>query len=167
MKANAAGLLMGLGVLISNLGCQEMKHMTGPSIAGTYVLEYRIQADGKRVDPPNAGGLMTFTDKYRNFNVYWTENGKLYNVSCIARYWFDGKTYTEETTWFTSNLPGTSGVVYQTASEKGTSAVTEQDGKYSWKLPLHQEPEVVVSRHEMLATRSGPNGWVDHWKRVE
>src|SRR5262249_38402687 len=80
-------------LLVLNLGCQETEKMMGmgPSIRGNYVLDYRELPGGKgHVRAPDVIGFMSFTHDTRNFNVYWTDNGKPAAVSTISHYTFDG-----------------------------------------------------------------------------
>src|SRR5437870_8705592 len=98
-----------LAFALCNFGCQTMREMTGagPSIAGHYMLDYRELPGGKQVRSPDVAGMLNLTRDHRNFNVTWMENGKQYSVSTISRYWFDGKTFAEESIFYAENLPNT------------------------------------------------------------
>ena len=150
-------------IALCNIGCQTMKEMTGvaPSLRGNYVLDYRELPDGKHVRPPEVCGMLTFTKDHRNFNVTWMDGGKQYSVSTISRYWFDGKTYTEESLFYQENMPG--GMKYGAVGEKASSPVTHNDGKWQFKLPLHNEPDAVFTGNAFTATRAG--AFVDHWTK--
>ena len=50
--------------------------------------------------------------------------------------------------------------------ERAGTELTKIDGdKISFKLPLHDEPEVVFDKDGLTATRAG--AFVDHWKMVD
>lgn len=139
---------------------------SGPSIQGNYVLEYRELPGGKQVRPPEVIGVCTFTGTYRNFNIYWTENGQPVSMAMISKYTFTPTEYTEENLYSVSNnWMGDKGVKYQTTPVTGKSPVTIKGEQIEFKLPLHGEPAVVFDRQGFTATV--PDGFVDHWKKME
>jgi len=156
----------GLLLAVTSGLVSHARPMMQPTIEGNYILESRALPDGKMVRPPEIAGMMTFTKTHRNFNVYWKADGKPVSISTISRYAFDGKQYTEESLYYMENLPGSStGIAYNTKSEKGSSPVRVEGGSFGFKLPLHEEPDVVFAADGMTATRAGV--FVDHWKKVE
>jgi hypothetical protein len=155
--------VVAVAALVLCVGCQSMKEMTGmaPSVDGHYMLDYRELPDGKRVHPPEVVGMCNLEKGHRNFNVTWKDGGKQYSVSTISKYSFDGKTWTEESMFYLENTPA--GMKYGAAGEKSSAAVTHKDGKWEFKFPLHDEPSVVFSGKEFVATR--PGVFVDHWSK--
>ena len=159
-KTSFLSVVVGGLLLISSVGCQNKT----PSIDGNYILDHRVLPDGKQQRWPDVAGLMTMHDGYRNFNVYWSENGKPLSISTIARYWFDGHQYTEESVYYMENRPDTA-PKYITTPQRASASVTEMDGKMQFKLPLHGEPDVTFTEEGMTATRAG--AFTDYWKRVK
>src|SRR5438046_7571738 len=75
-----------------------------PSIKGTYRLVSRDLPDGTKQVPPNIVGLITYTTKYRNFNIYWKgANGKPVSISSIATYQLTGTEYRETNVYYAVN----------------------------------------------------------------
>lgn len=139
---------------------------SGPSIEGSYVLEYRELPDGKKVSAPEVMGMITFTKDRRNFNVYWQENGKPSSISAICRYTLTDKEYTEESTYYMMNdAAAGKGPTYETSPASGKAVVTVKGDQISFKLPLHDEPELVFTKTGFTATRAG--AFVDHWKKID
>ena len=147
--------------LVALLGARLMK----PSIEGNYVLESRELPDGRTIKPPQVMGMMSLTSDMRNFNVYWTEGTSPKQLSTISRYTLSDTEYTETSMFYMDNNISGDGVTYRTAPETGKSSVTQKDGKWSFKLPLHGEPEVVFDGNGFTATQ--PGLFVDHWKKVQ
>ena len=135
-----------------------------PSIEGTYMLEYRILPDGKKVVAPDVFGMMTVTKEYRNFNVYWTAGGKISSISIISKYTLTEKAYTEESIYYASDFDS-KGITYETTASHGTSAVTIKDGKTQFPFPLHGEPAGSFDKHGFIATMDGV--FTDHWKKID
>ncbi len=80
--------------LAAGVSAQETKR--APSIEGTYQLVSRTLPDGKTVTPPDVMGMMTYTKKYRNFNVVWTDpDGKHFSYSVVSTYKLTASDYTE------------------------------------------------------------------------
>jgi hypothetical protein len=137
-----------------------------PKIKGTYRLVSRDLPDGTKRVPPNVTGLITFTRKYRNFNIYWTgANGKPVSVSNIATYELTEKEYRETNVYFFVNdEAGGKRPTYDLSATSGGSPTTIKGARVEIKLPLHDEPRVVFDGDNMTATRVG--AFVDHWMRV-
>ncbi len=134
------------------------------SIKGSYMLEYRVLADGTKVVGPDVIGMMTLTETSRNFNVYWTAGGKVNSISLIAKYTLTDKAYTEDSIYYASDFDG-KGITYETAPAHGTSAVTSKGGKTQFQFPLHGEPTGEFDKHGFTATMAGV--FVDHWKKID
>jgi hypothetical protein len=135
-------------------------------LEGTYRLVSRDLPDGSTVEPPDMQGLLTYAEGYRNFNVYWTgEDGNPVSISIIAEYELTDDTYTETNVYTWVNDPAAGGVSYDLAPTSGSAPVTRGDGSISMKLPLRDEPDVVVTADGLTATREGE--FVDHWERVQ
>ena len=85
LRFAARSLTFVIACSLCSVGCQQMKEATGvsPSIRGNYVLDYRELPNGQRVRSPDVMGMMSFTRDTRNFNVYWTQDGKPVSVSTI------------------------------------------------------------------------------------
>jgi hypothetical protein len=167
MRSTLGFAVLLVAVSLLTVGCQQVKEATGmaPNIRGSYMLDYRELSDGKQLRAPNIQGIMTFTRHERNFNIYWVENGKPVSTSMISKYSFDGKTYTEENTYYAGNSPDSGGIKYSTEITKGSADVKHEDGRWEFKLPLFNEPDVVFTKDSLTATRTG--AFVDHWKKVE
>jgi hypothetical protein len=137
-----------------------------PSIKGTYRLVSRDLPDGTKQVPPNIVGLITYTTKYRNFNIYWKgANGKPVSISNIATYQLTGKEYQETNVYYlTNDEAGGKGVSYDLSPTSAASPISMKGTRLQMKLPLHDEPTVVFDGEKMTATRKG--AFVDHWVRV-
>lgn len=136
-----------------------------PSIQGTYVLDFRELPDGKLVRPPEIVGMLTFTKDRRNFNVYWTENGKPVSISTISKYSLTETEYTEESLYYFENGVGGKGPTYETTAVSGKAPVAAKGGQIEVQLPLHGEPKVFFDRNGLTAARAG--AFVDHWKKID
>jgi hypothetical protein len=136
------------------------------SIDGTYELEYRELPDGKQMRPPEVIGAMNFINGRRNFNVYWTDNGKPVAISTISKYTFSPTEYTEQNIYTMMNDQTTGKPpTFDTSSTTGKSPVKIDGEKISFKLPLHNEPDLVFDAKGFTATEAA--AFVDHWKKVE
>lgn len=137
-----------------------------PTIKGTYRLVSRVLPDGSKQVPPNIVGLITFTTKYRNFNIYWKDaNGKSVSISNIATYQLTGKEYRETNIYYLMNdEAGGKGLSYDLSATSGTSPVAIKGTRLEIQLPLHDEPRVAFDGNRLTATREGI--FVDHWERV-
>jgi len=141
--------------------CMAMKKMEG-----TYRLEWRKLPDGRIVKPPEVSGLLSFTKKYRNFNVMWKDpSGEVVSISSASEYNLDEKGYTETNIYYMTNDPSTGkGPEYDLSHAKGKSKVRGDERHIELKLPLHDEPDVMIEGDELVATRKGD--FEDHWKKV-
>jgi hypothetical protein len=136
-----------------------------PSLQGSYILDHRELPDGHQLRPPQVIGMLTFTKDRRNFNVYWTDNGKPVSLSIISKYSLSPTEYTEENLFYFDHGVSGNQPTYETTPARGTAPVTVRDGRIEFKFPLHNEPAVVFDKNGMTATR--PGAFVDHWKKVE
>jgi hypothetical protein len=138
----------------------------GPSIQGSYRLMSRDLNDGSKQVPPNIVGLITFTAKYRNFNIYWKDaNGKTVSISNIATYQLSPKEYRETNVYYLTNDESSGkGLSYDLSGTSGSSPVVMKGTRIEMQLPLHDEPKVVFQGNTLTATVEG--AFVDHWVRV-
>lgn len=141
-------------------------HPKPPSITGSYRLVARDLPDGTKQVPPDIVGLITYTTKYRNFNIYWKDaNGKPVSISNIATYQLTGKEYRETNVYYLMNdESGDKGLSYDLSATSGVSPVSIKGSRVQMQLPLHNEPMVVFEENRLTATREG--AFVDHWERV-
>jgi hypothetical protein len=134
-------------------------------LEGTFRLVSRDLADGTTVGPPDTQGLLTYGEGYRNFNIYWTDaDGNPTSISIIAEYELTEDTYTETNVYTMVNEAASGGLRYDLSPTSGSAPVTRGEGTLSMKLPLRDEPDVVVTADGLTATREGE--FVDHWERV-
>jgi hypothetical protein len=157
---------MALGSLAAIALTGAVANPKGPIIKGTYRLISRDLSDGTKQVPPNIVGLITFTTKYRNFNIYWKDaNGKAVSISNIATYQLTGKDYRETNVYYLMNdESGGKGLSYDLSTTSGSSPVVMKGTRIEMQLPLHDEPKVVFQGNTLTATREG--AFVDHWVRV-
>lgn len=136
-------------------------------IEGTYRLVSRDLPDGSTVSPPDIQGMLTYTEDYRNFNIYWTgPEGKRFSISIIAEYELTEDTYTETNIYrMVNDEVGGAGLSYDLSPQSGSSPATRENGSVAIDLPLWDEPSVVFTSDGATATREGV--FVDHWERVE
>ena len=128
------------------------------------MLEYRMLPEGKKVVAPDVIGMMTFTKTPRNFNIYWTTDGKANSISVVAKYTLTDKAYTEDSIYYAADFDG-KGITYETAPAHGSAPVTSKGGKTQFAFPLHSEPTGEFDKHEFITTREGV--FVDHWKKID
>jgi len=157
---------LALGPLSLTLLTGAIAHPTVPSIKGSYRLVSRDLPDGTKQVPPNIVGLITFTTKYRNFNIYSKDaSGKAESISNIATYQLTDKEYRETNVYYLTNDEiGGKGLSYDLSATSGTSPVVMKGTRTQIQFPLHGEPKVVFEGNRMTATREG--AFVDHWVRV-
>jgi hypothetical protein len=158
---------LALGPLSLILLTGAIAYPKAPSIKGTYRLVSRDLADGTKQVPPNIMGLITFTTKYRNFNIYWKgANGKPVSISNIATYELTGKEYRETNVYYAMNDEAAGkGISYDLSATSGASPAAIKGIRVEMKLPLHDEPTVVFEGNRLTATKEG--AFVDHWVRVQ
>jgi hypothetical protein len=158
-----SSLVLGLVSLILLTGATSY---SSPSIKGTYRLVSRDLPDGTKQVPPNIVGLITYTTKYRNFNIYWKgADGKAVSISNIATYELTDKEYRETNLYYLRNdEAGGKGVSYDLSQTSSASPVSTEGTGIKMKLPLHDEPTVVFDGDKMTASSEG--AFVDHWMRV-
>jgi hypothetical protein len=144
---------------------QEPAEGGTPSIEGTYMLVSRDLPDGSKVEPPEIGGMITFTENYRNFNVYWKdEDGKPVSLSSVSKYTLADDTYSEKCLYHRAeNMGDNSG--YDFEGKTGSAPIEVSDGTVKIDLPLFDEPKCEFSAEGFTATLEG--AFVDHWKRVK
>jgi hypothetical protein len=157
---------LALGPLSLILLTGSITYPKVPSIRGTYRLVSRDLPDGTKQVPPNIVGLITFTSKYRNFNIYWKgANGKPVSISNIATYQLTAKEYRETNIYYLVNDESAGkGLNYELSATSGASPASINGTRIKMKLPLHDEPTVVFEGNRLTATKEG--AFVDHWVRV-
>jgi hypothetical protein len=157
---------LALGSLAAIVLTGAVPNAKGPSIQGTYKLVSRDLSDGTKQVPPDVVGLITYTAKYRNFNIYWKDaKGKAVSISNIATYQLTPKEYRETSVYYLMNdESGGKGLSYDLSASTGSSPVVVKGTRIEMQLPLHNEPKVVFQGNSFTATREGV--FVDHWVRV-
>ncbi len=150
-------------MLCGGLGAGAAPVKAIPSIEGNYVIDYRELPDGRKIHAPEIVGMMTFSKDHRNFNLYWTDDGRPCSLSTISTYTLSDKEYTEVNLYRADNAAG-KGVTYDVAPAQGKSPVTAKAGGFEFILPLHSEPVVAFDKSGFTATRKG--AFVDHWKKM-
>ena len=144
---------------------QESDSSTALVIVGTYMLEKRILPDSTVVVPPEIAGMLTFTEKYRNFNVFWNDkNGDPVSISYLASYKLTDTKYSEECIYQVMSNADL-GAVYTWGPISGSSPVTVLNGKIYFRMPLFDEPALVFSEEGMVATMKGV--FEDYWVKVK
>jgi len=140
---------------------REMK-----KLEGTYRLEWRRLPDGSVVKPPMVSGFLSFSKKYRNFNVMWRDDkGEIVSISSASEYDMDEKGYKETNIYYMMNDPSKgAGPEYDLSHKSGKAKVVTSKGHIEFKFPLHDEPDAVIDGDELVATRKGE--FEDHWKKV-
>jgi hypothetical protein len=161
-------MLLILGVVSLGLAGQpQMKHsMKAPSIEGTYMLISRKLPDGTTLTPPNIMGLQTFTNKYRNFNVFWKDNsGKVFSYSVASTYKLTRSGYTETLMFGIMNDQiGGKQIDYNLSGQTKTAPIEMDGKKIEVKLPF-DPPSVVFDGNKLTATAEGM--FVDYWEKVK
>jgi hypothetical protein len=137
-----------------------------PSIQGAYRLVERDLANGTKQVPPDIVGMITYTSKYRNFNIYWKgADGKPVSISTIASYQLTPKEYRETNIYSVVNDESRGkGPIYDLSTTSAASPVTMKGRRIEMQLPLHDEPKIAFEGNKFTATREGV--FVDHWERV-
>lgn len=162
MKAWRAAVLLSLFAVLALTPAER----NPIDLEGTYRLVSRDLPDGTTVAPPDILGLLTYMDGYRNFNIYWTgADGNPVSIAIIAEYELTEDTYTETNVYSWVNDPAAGGASYDLAATSGSAPVTRGESSISMKLPLRNEPDVVVTADGLTATREGE--FVDHWERLQ
>jgi len=159
--ASSAALLcagMGFGFGASN------STTAAPNIEGTYMLEYRETADGKKIMAPEIVGMLSYSKTVRNFNFYGMLGGKPSSISMVAKYTLSDKEYTEDCMYYSENLDG-KGITYSSTAMHGVSPVTMKDGAIVFTPALHGEPMLAISKSGLIATKTGV--FTDHWKKLD
>jgi hypothetical protein len=159
-----ASLLIGIAALVA---CADQAAAEAPSIEGTYKLVSRDLPNGMKQSPPDVVGLMTFTKKYRNFNIYVKDaSGMLFSISAIAAYSLTEQEYSEKNIYYMVNDQGSSkGASYDLSGVTATSPVSIKDKRIEFQLPLHGEPAVVFEGDKFTATVKG--AFIDYWEMVK
>ncbi len=157
----SASMILVVGVMV--FAAAKSPH----SIEGTYRLVSRDLADGTQQVPPQIHGLLTYTEEYRNFNIYWADDaGKRMSISSIATYSLTDDAYTETSIYYMVNDEiGGAGLSYDLSGQSGSSPITAEDGGIAFSLPLFDEPNVVYEDDGFTASREGV--FVDHWEEVD
>ncbi len=137
-----------------------------PSIQGTWKLVSRDLPDGTKVKYPEVVGLLTFTEKDRNFNVSWQNpSGKHFSLSLISEYKLTDKEYSEKNLYRLTNdeINGT-GLQYDLSGKSGKSPVKWDGARLEIRLPLFNEPSIIIEGTKLTATKAGE--FTDTWEKV-
>jgi hypothetical protein len=139
------------------------------TIEGTYQLVSRKLSNGTILRPPKVIGLLTFTKRYRNFNIMWKNSrGKILSLSYIATYKLTKSKYTEKSIYLMVNDQiSNKGTKYDLKSKTASAPVTIKAGKIQFKLPHFDEPTLVFEKNKLAAQPPGFINHVDTWKRVD
>jgi hypothetical protein len=142
------------------------KAATAPDITGTYKLVSSTLADGTKLTPPNAQGLLTFTGTHRNFNVVVKpEDGNVSSYSVVSTYKLDGKQYSETLLYSVMVDQSKSPTpVYNFSSETKTVPVEMMDGAVSIEMPFDFSVKVKIT--ESILTATSPD-FTDYWEKID
>ena len=135
-------------------------------LEGRYKLVYRELPDGTKQSLPDVMGLMSYTEEFRNLNMYWKDaEGHSFSISYVASYKLTDKEYSEKSIYYMANdeING-NGLNYELSGLSGTSPVSVKDGHREFCLPLHDEPCVVFEGDKFTASK--PGVFIDHWEKV-
>ena len=137
-----------------------------PKIQGTWMLEKRVLTDGKEITSPDIVGMMTFTAKYRNFNIHWNQpDGQPVSISYVCEYSFTKDGYCERPLYWMQNNMGAPGMSYTApASKTDCSKLTTSGMKTSFAISGEPVTMALEGDH-MIATAESL--FVDHWVRVK
>ncbi|NIO22082.1 MAG: hypothetical protein GTN76_15470 [Candidatus Aenigmarchaeota archaeon] len=166
INALSVAILIAMFVVFSRVGNAGDMGST-PGIEGTYKLVLRELPDGKQLRHPDVVGYMTYTKKYRNFNIYWKNTqGKAFSISYVASYDLNDKEYSEKSIYYLENneIDGKP-IKYDLTGPTGSSPVTRKDGRVEFQLPLYGEPFGAFEGTKFTASRKG--AFVDHWEKVK
>jgi hypothetical protein len=159
-------LLMIIGVTASVIADSGTTEAGPPSIVGTYKLIVRELPDGTKFTTPNIMGLLTFTEKYRNFNTQWQdESGKHFSYSVVSEYKLSNTEYAE-TILFSILNDEISGqqVNYGLVGKTKTVPVTMDGSKLKIDLPF-DPATIVIDGNRIKAKVLGQ--FTDYWERVD
>lgn len=171
----AALAVMGAAIMVSPAAAQEApKAMPGvtaqvqmaPGIVGTWMLMSRDLPDGTQQMPPAVSGLLSYTAKYRNFNVMWKDAaGKKVTISYAAEYKLTATEYSETPmVWVMTNEAGPERVSYTWPADKTRAQpVTMEDGQITFAVS-GELPTLTFEGDKMTAVAEGQ--FTDHWQRV-
>lgn len=137
-----------------------------PSLTGSWELVSRTRADSTVVADSLVFGRATFTESTKHLSVSWKNaDGKWVTVIHIAKYTFDGKTYSEENIYYVKSIAGRKDSVVvnnENLSEK-VSVETHSFG-YWFEFPLFDRQEVYFQGRFFEV--SEPDSYVDRWNRT-
>ncbi len=159
-------LLMIIGVTASVIAGSGTTEARPPSIVGTYKLIVRELPDGTKFTTPNIMGLLTFTEKYRNFNTQWQdENGKHFSYSVVSEYKLSNTEYAETILLSILNdeISGQQ-VNYGLVGKTKTVPVTMDGSKLKIDLPF-DPATIVIDGNRIKAKVLGQ--FTDYWERVD
>jgi hypothetical protein len=135
-------------------------------LEGRYKLVYRELPDGTKQSLPDVMGLMSYTEEFRNLNMYWKDaEGHSFSISYVASYKLTDKEYSEKSIYYMlkDEING-DGLNYDLSGLIGTSRVSVKNGRMEFCLPLHDEPCVVFEGDKFTASK--PGVFIDHWEKV-
>ena len=167
VNALSTFFLGGFLVLLSACGGAVVAESSPSSLEGTYKLVSRDLPDGTKQFPPDVVGLITYTKKYFNFNVYWKDaDGKHSSVSYVGSYKLTDNEYSEKSIYrLVNDETGGKKLRYDLLSESGTAPVTRKNGRIEFTLPLRDEPKIIFEGNKITAIKEGV--FVNHWERVK
>lgn len=151
-------------LLVSVSIAQDTKYS---GIEGTYKLVSRKLPDGSTVTPPRIEGMLSYSKKYKNFNIMWKGNGgKVSSISSVSSYNLGEFEYSEKNIFYMINdgING-NGVTYDLSGKSGSSPIIRADRQTEFKLPLFDEPDVSFGPEGLTAMKRGQ--FIDTWEKVE
>lgn len=149
------------------LAQQKMGNRKSLSIEGTYIFVNRDLTPGSTTQSTNVEGMMTFTKKYRNFNISWEEpGGKHRSLAVVAEYKLTPDSYQQTPVYWLSYDESQSVAANYTvpADFAKPSPVTFKSGKVSFDV---NGEGVSLTFEGNTFTAVMPGQFTDHWKRVD
>ncbi|MBD3289891.1 hypothetical protein GF337_13880 [candidate division KSB1 bacterium] len=172
MKSKIFLNLLSPFLIIAFVACsfaeEPANNMTSssPDIEGTYKLVSRKMSDGTMVKPPAIIGLLTFTENYRNFNVFWKDDkGKVFSYSLVSEYKLTENEYTETLLFSIMNdeIRG-NGLNYDLSGETRTAVVKSENGHLKFNPPF-DPPVLTFMENKIVASSEGM--FEDTWEKVQ
>lgn len=168
MKQRLMIILIGIPFIVATFftgSKAQDKQAETASIEGSYILVKRELPDGKTQGPPDIMGMMTFTKKYRNFNIIIkNKEGKYFSNSMVIEYTLSSGEYTEKVLFSITNDEMTDEAINHVVSGKlNSSPVTSEGKSIKYKQPP-DGPNLTFKENKVIA--EGDN-FVDFWEKVD
>lgn len=136
-----------------------------PNMVGTYKLIMRELPDGTKQTAPDVMGLLTLTEKYRNFNIVWQDdNGKRFSYSIVSQYELTPIQYTETIIFSIMNDEiGGKQINYDLIGETRTVPIGVYGSKVKIDLPF--DPISIIFEENWITAKT-EDQITDYWERV-